>query len=155
MVFAVTCREYRLLRMCGARPVKLNMTWHFLNRAVKVKSQKSWKDNYVLSRPEGMRHYDAHLMYWTVRIRRDIRSSHRPFLLLWAALFQGWVNFTPLFVSIIQPWVCAIEWHGAHLQGSKTRNGQDIPAEPQTVFLVVTGAVPGLSVFYSLVCFDF
>ena len=47
-----------------------------------------------------------------------------------------------------QPWVC--DWNVAHPQGSKTRNQQDIRAEPQIIFAILTCAVPGLSVFYSL-----
>jgi len=38
-------------RVCGAHPVKLNMTWYFPDRTIKVKSQKSCEDNYVLSSP--------------------------------------------------------------------------------------------------------
>jgi len=34
------------------------------------------------------------------------------------------LNFTPLFVSFLQPWVCDIPYE--HLQGWKTRNPQDI-----------------------------
>jgi len=39
-------------RVCGAHLVKLNMTWHFPDRAIKVKSQKNYEDNYVLSSPK-------------------------------------------------------------------------------------------------------
>jgi len=59
------------------------------------------------------------------------------------------VNFTPLFVSIFQTWLCDIQ--GANLHGSKTRNRQDNRVEPQRVSAVVTCAVVGLSVFYCLV----
>jgi len=37
----------------GAHPVKLNMTWHFPDRAIKVKSQKRYEDTYVLSSPKA------------------------------------------------------------------------------------------------------
>jgi len=47
-------------------------------------------------------------------------------------------EFTPVFVSVWQQWVCDIP--GAHLQGSKTRNRQDIRAEPQLISTVVTCA---------------
>ena len=40
---------------------------------------------------------------------------------------------------------------GAHLQGSKTRNRQNIRAEPLLISAVVTCAVPVLRAFYSLV----
>ena len=46
---------------------------------------------------------------------------------------------------------CSCDILGAHLHGSKTCNRQAIRAEPQIIFAVVTCAVPGLSVFYSLV----
>jgi len=42
-----------------------------------------------------------------------------------------------------------------YLQGLKIRNRQDIRAELQIILAVVTCAVPGLSVFYSLACFDY
>ena len=50
----------------------------------------------------------------------------------------GLSEFTPVFVSVWQQWVCDIP--GAHLQGSKTRNRQDIRAEPQLISTVVTCA---------------
>jgi len=58
-------------------------------------------------------------------------------------------DFFPLYVSIWQTRVCDIS--SEHLQGSKTRHRQDICAEPQPVSAVVTWALSGLSVFYSLV----
>ena len=45
-------RILRVCLVCGAHPVKLNMTWHFPDRAIKVKSQKSYKDTCVLSSPK-------------------------------------------------------------------------------------------------------
>jgi len=80
---------------------------------------------------------------------RLLSYSKRHLRNLWDALFQCRVNFTPLFVSVSQTTVCDIP--GANLQGSKTRNRQDIYADPQPVSAIVTCAVPGLSVFYSLV----
>ena len=37
----------------GVHPVKLNMTWHFPDRAIKVKSQKRYEDIYVFSSPKA------------------------------------------------------------------------------------------------------
>ena len=82
---------------------------------------------------------------------RLLSYSKRHLRNLWDALFQCRVNFTPLFVSVSQTTVCDIP--GANLQGSKTRNRQDIYADPQPVSAIVTCAVPGLSVFYSLIVF--
>ena len=58
------------------------------------------------------------------------------------------MNFTPLF----RPRNPGVRHSRSslNLQSSKTRNRQDIRAEPQTVFAIVNYAVPGLSVFYSL-----
>jgi len=54
--------------VCGAHPVKLNMTWHFPDRAIKVKSHKKQEDNYVLSSPKVCAWNDAHLMYSTALV---------------------------------------------------------------------------------------
>ena len=72
---------------------------------------------------------------------RAIPGAHRMYstalvlLQLWAALFQGWVGFIPLFVYIYQRWVCDIP--GAHLPSSKPRNRQAIHTEPQCVSAAV------------------
>jgi len=80
------------------------------------------------------------------------RHPCRLFFALVSCAVPGLSEFYPLFVLVWQPWVCAIP--GAHLQGTKIRNRQGIHAEPQTGFAVVACAVPGLSVFYSLVSLD-
>jgi len=109
-----------------------------------AKSQKSYKDAYVFSSSKVC----TICMYCAWLLSYSKRHLRKLFLQLWAALFHGWVNFTPLLLLSDKPG-CDIP--GAHLQGSKTGNRQDIPAAPQLIFAVVICAVPGLSVFYSFV----
>ena len=61
----------------------------------------------------------------------------------------GLSEFYSPVASMLQIRVCDIS--GAHLQGSKTRNRQDIRAEPQLISAVASCAVPGLKVFYTLI----
>ena len=104
------------------------------------KSRKSQKDNYVLSSPEGT--VCTRLLVFEETFAKTVSAVVN-------CAVPGLSEFYSLFGLISQPQVCAIPV--AHLQGSKTRNRQNIPAEPQTVFAVVTCAFPGLSVFYSIV----
>ena len=62
--------------------------------------------------------------------------------------YPGMSEFYSPVASIWQTRMCDIP--GAHLQGSKTCNGQHIRAEPQLISSLVTCAVQGLSAFTPL-----
>jgi len=51
----------------GVHPVKLNMTWHFPDRAFKAKSQKRYEDTYVFSSPKAC----AICMYLTAHVLEE------------------------------------------------------------------------------------
>ena len=105
-----------ILRVCGAHPVKLNMTWHFPDRAIKVKSQKSYEDNSVLSSP------NVRAIQMFSMLSYSKRNLLKLLLQLSAALFQCWVNFTPL-LSLSDKTGCAtFHAHGTLFGGLNPPN---------------------------------
>ena len=104
-------------------------------------SQKSYKDAYVFSSSKVC----TICMYCAWLLSYSKRHLRKLFLQLWAALFHGWVNFTPLLLLSDKPGCTTLQAHICRVRKLVTDK-----AEPQLIFAVVICAVPGLSAFYSV-----
>jgi len=95
------------------------MTWHFSDRAIKVKSQKNYKDAYVAYFPVCSPKVCAVCMYSTALVFEE--NLRKLLWQLWAALLQGCVNFTPLLLISDKPGCAIFQAHTYRARNYKSR----------------------------------